>query len=72
MELEKLESVVDELIQQLRARPYMTLACVLGVGWLLGRSVPVRGMVALAGVGARAALTGALDNALRGGVRPIR
>ena len=66
------ESVVDELSQQLRTRPYTTLACLIGVGWILGRSVPLRGMVALAGVGARAALTGALDSALRGGVRAMR
>lgn len=68
----ELESVVDELSQQLRARPYTTLACLIGVGWLLGRSVPMRGMVALAGVGARAALTNALDSALRGGGRAMR
>ena len=68
----ELESVVDELSQQLRARPYMTLACLVGVGWLLGRSVPMRGMVALAGVGARAALPGALGSALRGGPRAMR
>lgn len=66
------ESVVDELSEQLRARPYMTLACLIGVGWVLGRNVPVRGMIALAGLGARAALTGALDSALRGGVRAMR
>lgn len=68
----ELESVVDELNQQLRARPYTTLACLLGVGWLLGRTLPVRGVIALAGVGARAALSGALDSALRGGVRAMR
>lgn len=66
MELEKL---VDELIGQLRRRPYATLACVLGVGWLVGRTLPLRGVVALAGVGARAALASTLDNAVRGSVR---
>ena len=63
----ELETLVDELIGQLRRRPYATLACVVGVGWLLGRSVPLRGVVALAGVGARAAMASTLDSALRGG-----
>jgi hypothetical protein len=66
MEYEKL---VDELIVQLRRRPYATLACVLGVGWLIGRTIPLRGVVALAGVGARAALSSGLDSAVRGGFR---
>ena len=65
----ELEVLVDELMHQLRRRPYATLACVLGVGWLLGRTVPLRGVVALAGVGARAALASTLDSAVRGGVR---
>jgi hypothetical protein len=66
------EGMVGELRAQLRARPYLTLAGVFGVGWVLGRSVPFRALVALAGVGARAVVASALEGAVRDGVRPSR
>jgi hypothetical protein len=54
-----------ELVSQLRARPYGTLAAIAGVGWILGRAVPLRAVLAMAGVGARAAMTVAIEDVAR-------
>jgi hypothetical protein len=64
------ELIVGELREQLRARPYLTLAGLVGVGWILGRGVPLRALLALAGVGARAAVATALEGAVRKGFEP--
>jgi hypothetical protein len=54
-----------ELISHLRERPYATLAALVGVGWVLGRAVPLRAVLAMAGVGARTAMTVALEDVAR-------
>lgn len=53
------------LVEQLRARPYLTLAGLAGVGWVVGRGVSVRALFAIAGIAARAALVTTLESALR-------
>jgi hypothetical protein len=52
-------------VSQLRARPYWTTAAIVGVGWILGRSVPVGAVLAMAGVGARAAMALAIEDVAR-------
>ena len=62
--------IAAELRSQLRERPYWTTAAIVGVGWILGRSLPLRAVFTLAGIGARAAMATALEDAIRGRVRP--
>ena len=59
------QRIKAELVSQLRARPYGTLAAIVGVGWILGRSLPVRAVLAMAGVGARAAMAVAIEDVAR-------
>jgi hypothetical protein len=58
-------ALAAEFRRQLRERPYWTGIAVLGVGWVLGRSLPLRAMIALVGIGARAAASSALEDAVR-------
>ncbi len=64
------QHIAEELRTQLRERPYWTTAAIVGVGWILGRSLPVRAVIALAGIGVRAAMTGALEDMVIDRVRP--
>jgi hypothetical protein len=63
------QAVLAELSDQLQERPYMTLAGLIGVGWILGRSVPLRALFAVAGVGARAAVAGTVERTVRDRMR---
>jgi hypothetical protein len=54
-----------ELVRQLRARPYWTTAGVFCVGWVLGRTLPLRAVLAMAGIGARAAVAVAIEEVAR-------
>lgn len=56
---------VAELRQSFRDRPYWTTAAIVGVGWMLGRSLPLRAVIAVAGIGARAAVATALEDVVR-------
>jgi hypothetical protein len=71
IELGAIEAGLEE---QLNERPYMTLAAVAGIGWILGRTRPWGALLALAGVGVRTVLASALENALSEnlGARPAR
>ena len=64
------ERIAEELRLQVRERPYWTTAAAVGVGWILGRSLPLRAVFTLAGIGARAAMATALEDAIRGRARP--
>jgi len=68
----ELQRLTDELRQQFRERPYWTTAAVVGVGWILGRSLPLRALIAVAGIGARAAMATALEDVVLDRVRPRR
>ena len=57
--------LVKDLRAQLRARPYATLIGAAGVGWMLGRSFSLRTWLAIAGIGARAAVGSAVQGAVR-------
>jgi hypothetical protein len=57
-----------ELRTQFRERPYWTTAAFVGVGWILGRSLPLGALMTVAGIGARVAVATALENAVRGRV----
>jgi hypothetical protein len=57
-----LQRVAAELCAQLRERPYWTTAAIVVVGWIVGRSLPLRAVAAMAGIGARAALAVALED----------
>lgn len=59
------QALAGEIRAQLRARPYTTLIGAAGVGWMLGRTFSLRTWVALAGIGARAAVGRALEGAVR-------
>jgi lauroyl/myristoyl acyltransferase len=59
------QAIVASLRENLRERPYWTTAAFVGVGWLLGRSLPLRAVLAVAGIGARAAVASALEDAVR-------
>ena len=63
------QAVIGELTDQLQERPYLTLAGLVGVGWILGRSVPLRALFAVAGVGARAAVAGTVERTVRDRMR---
>ena len=64
------QRIAAELRTQLRERPYWTTAAIVGVGWILGRSLPLRAVLAVAGIGARAAMAAALEGAITDRVRP--
>jgi hypothetical protein len=64
-------SLATELRQQMRERPYWTTAVCVGAGWMLGRILPVRSFLVLAGIGARAAATSAFESAIRDRLRPV-
>ena len=57
--------LAQDLRAQLRVHPYSTLLGAAGVGWMLGRSFSLRTWLSLAGIGARAALGGMLEGAVR-------
>jgi hypothetical protein len=58
------QQIAEELRLQLRERPYWTTAAIVGVGWMLGRSFPLRAVLAAAGVGARAVMAVALEDVI--------
>ena len=64
------QRIAEELRTQLRERPYLTTAAFVGVGWILGRSLPLRALLAVAGIGARAAMVAALEDVVTDRVRP--
>ena len=64
------QRIAEELRLQLRERPYWTLAAVVGVGWILGRSLPLRAALAVGSIGARMAIATALDDVVADCVRP--
>ena len=64
------QHIAEELRTQLRERPYWTTAAIIGVGWILGRSLPLRAVLAVASIGAQAAMAAALEGAATDCVRP--
>ena len=64
-----LQRMAEELRSQVGERPYWTIAAVVGVGWVLGRSLPPRAVLAVAGIGVRAAMGAALEDAIGGRIR---
>jgi hypothetical protein len=52
-------------VERLRARPYATLTGLIGVGWMLGRAVPPRVLLAVAWVSVRGAVAAALEGCVR-------
>jgi len=64
------QRMAEELRTQLRERPYWTTAAIFGVGWILGRSLPLRAVLAVAGIGARTALAAALEGVVSDRMRP--
>lgn len=62
--------MLEQLGQELHARPYRTLVGLVGVGFMLGRAVSVRALVDVAKVGARAAVAMALERTLRDLIGP--
>ena len=65
-----IEAMRSELRRQLRERPYWTSAVFVGLGWVLGRTLPLRAVVAVAGLGARTAIASKLESAVLGQFRP--
>lgn len=63
------QRIAEELRSQLRERPYWTTGALVAVGWILGRSLPLRAVLAVAGIGARAAMAVALEDAVGERVR---
>ena len=63
------QRIAEELRSQLRERPYWTTGALVAVGWVLGRSLPLRAVLAVAGIGARAALAAALEGMMSDRVR---
>lgn len=61
--------IAKELRVQLRERPYWTTAAIVGVGWILGRSLPLRAVLAVASIGAQAAMAAALEDVVTDRVR---
>ena len=59
------QRLIADLRQNFRERPYWTTAAIVGVGWILGRSLPLRALIAVAGIGARAAVATALEDVVR-------
>lgn len=64
------QQIAEELRTQLRERPYWTTATIVGVGWILGRSLPLRAVLAVASIGAQAAMAAALEGVAADCVRP--
>jgi len=64
------QRIAEELRSNLRERPYWTTAAIVGVGWILGRSLPLRAVLTVASIGARAAMVAAFEDAVTGRVRP--
>jgi hypothetical protein len=64
------ESMRSELRKQFRERPYWTGAVFVGLGWVVGRTLPLRAVLAVAGLGARTALAAKLESAVLGQLRP--
>ena len=64
------QRLLEELRSQLQEHPYATTAAFVGVGWILGRSLPLRAVLAVAGIGARAAMAAALEGAISDRMRP--
>ncbi len=58
------QRIAEELRSNLRERPYWTTAALVGVGWILGRSLPLRAVLTVAGIGARAAMVAAFEDAV--------
>ena len=56
------QRIAEELRVQLRERPYWTTAAIIGVGWILGRSLPLRAVLTVASIGARAAVVAAFED----------
>lgn len=59
-----LQHIAAELRLELRDHPYWTIAAMVGVGWILGRSLPLRDFLTVAGLGARVAMEAALEDAM--------
>ncbi len=66
----ELQDIAAELRLQLRDHPYRTIAAMVGAGWILGRSLPLRDFLALAGLGARVAMAAVLEDAMADRARP--
>jgi len=64
------QRIAEELRLQLRERPYWTIAGIVGVGWILGRSLPLRAALAVGSIGARMAMAAALEDVMSDRVRP--
>jgi hypothetical protein len=64
------QRLLEELRSQLQEHPYATTAAIIGVGWLLGRSLPLRVVLAGAGIGARVAMAAALEGVVADRIRP--
>jgi lauroyl/myristoyl acyltransferase len=64
------QRIAEELRTQLRERPYWTAAAIVGIGWILGRSLPLRAVLTVAGIGARAAMATAIEDVVSARVRP--
>jgi len=62
--------IAVELRVQLRERPYWTTAALIGVGWILGRSLPLRAVLTVASIGARTAVAAALEGVASDRGRP--
>ena len=62
--------IAKELRSQIDERPYWTIAAVVGVGWVLGRSLPARAVLAVAGIGARAAMAAVLEDVVSDRLKP--
>ena len=63
------QRIAEELRTQLRERPYWTTAAIVGVGWILGRSLPLRAVLAVAGIGVRALMAAALEDVVSDRIR---
>jgi len=59
-----LQDMAERLRAQMRERPYWTTAACVGVGWMLGRSLPLRALLAVGGLAARAAAASALESVI--------
>ena len=63
------QRIAAELREQMRERPYWTTAACMGLGWMLGRSLPLRALFAVGGLAARAAAASAVEAAILNRVR---
>ena len=67
---DSLRSLETELRRQLRERPYWTTGMLVGVGWIVGRTLPVRVLFSLAAFGARTVLFTSVESAVMDQIRP--